>query len=158
GTYTRHHNPFVLLSDVANNSAERQHIQPFSQFASDLASGHLTDYVYLVPDSCDDGHDCADATVDAWLRTNIDPLIKSALFANSLLLITFDESQTWLSGSDYGGRIATVLVGPHVKRGYQGTTHYNHNATLRVTLEKLGINSWPGTAAGAPSMADFFQP
>ena len=116
GDYARKHNVFALLSDVANDSVQRRNLVPFAQFATDLANGTLPDYANIVPNLCNDAHDCPLATADTWLRTHIAPLLTSATFQqDGLLIITFDES-----GSDNthgGGRIAWVVVSPKAKRG-----------------------------------------
>ena len=43
GGYARKHNTFALLSDVANDSTQRQNLVPFTQFATDLANCTLPD-------------------------------------------------------------------------------------------------------------------
>jgi len=157
GGYARKHNTFALLSDVANDSTERKNLVPFTQFATDLANGTLPDYANIVPNLCNDAHDCPLATADTWLRTQIAPLLASATFQqNGLLIITFDESDNDIRYG--GGRIAWVVVSPKAKRGYQSTTLYQHQSTLRLTLEALGITLFPGAAAAAPAMSEFFQP
>ncbi len=159
GRYTQHHNTVTLVSDVANSTAQRQHLQPFTQFSADLASGSLANWVFIVPNSCDDGHDCSDNTVDTWLRTNIDPLMKSALFKqNSILIITFDESETWSSSTGNGWKVPWIVLGPRAKVGYRSSAAYNHASTLRFGLEALGLTGFPGQAASAPSMKEFLTP
>ena len=92
---------------------------------------------------------------DNWLKANIDPLIKSAEFQkDGLLIISFDES-----GNDTthgGGRVATVIISPFSKPGYQSTTFYQHESVLRLMLEGLGVTTLPGAAATAPEMWEFF--
>src|SRR6266496_6827016 len=105
GGYARKHNTFALLSDVANDSVQRRNLVPFTQFATDLASGTLPDYANIVPNLCHDAHDCSLDTADAWLRTHIAPLLASATFQrDGLLVITFDESEG--DNTHGGGRIA----------------------------------------------------
>ncbi len=156
GNYVKHHNPFVYLSDVVNDSVQRQNIVPFTQLAQDMASGHLPAYGFIVPNVCDDGHNCSLPTVDQWLQVNIAPLLRDPTFQKSgLLIITFDEGQTNLNG---GGRVAWVAVGPRVRRGFTSATTFQHESTLRFALSAQGLSAFPNASAGAPSMAGFLTP
>jgi phosphatidylinositol-3-phosphatase len=130
---------------------------PFTQFPTDLANGALPNYSFIVPNLCDDAHDCALSTADSWLQTNIDPLIKSATFQqDGLLIILFDESEG--DHTNGGGRIAWVVVSPKAKRAYQSSTFYQHQSTLRLSLQALGVTAFPNGAASAPDMDEFFSP
>src|SRR6266496_3833718 len=157
GNYARKHNVFALLSDVANDTVQRKNLVPFTQFATDLAGGTLPHFSNIVPNLCNDAHDCSLTTADTWLRNNIAPLIASPTFQqDGLLIIVFDESGS--DNTNGGGRIAWVVVGPKAKLGYQSTTLYQHQSTLRLILEALGVTQYPGAAATAPAMAEFFAP
>jgi len=157
GDYARKHNVFALLSDVANDAGQRNNLVPFTQFATDLANGTLPHFSNIVPNLCNDAHDCGLDVADSWLQTNIAPLIASPVFRqDGLLIILFDEA-----GGDNahgGGRIAWVAVSPKSKSGYQSTTLYQHPSTLRLILKGLGVTVFPGAAASAPDMSEFFTP
>jgi uncharacterized protein YjdB len=159
GNYARKHNVFALLSDVANDpTGQACNIVPFTQLATDLANGTLPAFSNIVPDLCNDAHDCSLSTADSWLQTNIAPLIASPVFQqDGLLIIVFDES-----GGDNtlgGGRVYWTAISPaKSKRGYQSTTTYQHQSTLRLILKGLGVNVFPGAAATAPDMSEFFNP
>jgi uncharacterized protein YjdB len=157
GNYARKHNVFPLLSDVANDPLQACNNVPFTQFATDLANGTLPHFSNIVPNLCNDAHDCGLSTADTWLKNNIDPLIKSATFQqDGLLIIVFDEAGS--DNTNGGGRIVWVAVSPKSKLGYQSTTLYQHQSTLRLILKGLGINVFPGAAANAPDMSEFFTP
>src|SRR5213083_1115337 len=157
GNYARKHNIFPLLSDVANDPVQACNNVPFSQFATDLANGTLPHFSNIVPNLCNDAHDCSLSTADTWLKNNIDPLIKSAMFQrDGLLIIVFDESGG--DNTNGGGRVVWVAVSPKAKRGYQSTTLYQHQSTLRLNLKGLGVTVFPGAAAMAPEMDEFFTP
>src|SRR5439155_1244530 len=105
GNYARKHNVFALLSDVANDPVQSNNLVPFTQFATDLANNALPNYSFIVPNLCNDAHDCSLGTADTWLQANIDPLIKSAQFQqDGLLIILFDEAGG--DNTNGGGRVA----------------------------------------------------
>ena len=157
GRYARKHNVIALLSDVVNDPAQQRNLVPFTQFAADLANNALPDYAFVVPNECNDAHDCPLGTADAWLKTNIDPLVKNPQFQrDGLLVIVFDEADS--DNTDGGGHVACVIVSPKAKRGYESTTLYQHQSVLRLTGEALGLGSLPNDAATAPDMGEFFQP
>jgi acid phosphatase len=154
--YFKHHNPFAYFSDVIGASLA-DNLVPFSQFSSDLASNTLPDFSFITPNALNDAHDGSLATADQWLKANIDPLVKSAAFqSGGVLIIVFDESVS-SDLSHVGGHVPFVIVGPKIKSGYQSTTFYQHQSTLRLVLSTLGVNSFPGASAVAPNMGEFFK-
>jgi acid phosphatase len=155
--YVRRHNPFSFLSDVQNNTAQAANIVPFTQFAADLANNSLPNYSFIVPDVNNDAHNGTLAAADSWLQSNIAPLIASSTFQNGgLLVIIFDESE--LNDLDHGGgQVLAVIVSSNSKPNFQSQTLYQHQSTLRLVLQALGVNKLPGQAAAAPQMAEFFN-
>jgi len=157
GLYLRHHVPFTYFSDVQNDASQAAKIVDLSQFPTDLANSSLPNYSFVVPNIMDDAHNGTLAQADAWLQTNIAPLISSSAFQNGgLLIITFDEGET-TDLEHLGGHVATVIVSTRAKPGFQSANTYQHPSTLRLTLSSLGLNSFPGAAASAPDMSDFFN-
>jgi acid phosphatase len=157
GNYARRHCPISYFSDVVNSSSEKLNLVPFTEFSSDLASGHLPSYSFITPNLCNDAHNCSLATADAWLKKNIAPLISSSVFKDGgLLIIVFDESAN--DNSHGGGRVAWVAVSPKFSKSkYKSTKLYQHQNTLRLTLQGLGLSSFPGAAASASDMSEFFK-
>ena len=155
GTFYTRHVPLPYLTDVQNSPSQKQNIVPITQLATDLAAGTLPNYAFISPNGCNDGDDCNLITADDWLKTNIDPLIKSAQFQkDGLLIVDFDESGN--DTTNGGGRVAAVIISPFAKSGYQSTTFYQHESVLRLMLEGLGVTTLPGAAATAPKMWEFF--
>jgi acid phosphatase len=155
--YVRRHNPFSLLSDVQNNTSQAASIVPFTQFATDLANNSLPNYSFIAPDLNNDAHDGTLAAADSWLQSNIAPLIASSTFQKGgLLLIIFDEGE--LTDSDHGGgQVPAVIVSSNSKPNFESQTLYQHQSTLRLLLGALGVDKFPGQAATAPEMAEFFN-
>jgi phosphatidylinositol-3-phosphatase len=164
--YARDHNPFTYFSDVQASAAQAANLVPFTQLATDLQNNTLADYSLIIPNLANDGHDCPNeasyctdtqklANIDSWIQTNLGPLMASTVFQNSLLIYTWDESDI-TDVANGGGHVATILISPKVRRGYQSTTLYQHQSTLRLTMQLLGISDYPGAAATAPDMTEFF--
>ena len=162
GLYLIRHNPFAMLSDVADNATvANQVICPFAQFATDLANDALPEFAFIVPDVDDDAHNGTPQQADTWLQGNVVvPLSGNSAFeagGDGLLVVDFDEAAT--SDTDHGGgHVSPVLWGPNVKTGYTqtSTTVYQHESMLRTLTEALGLTDPPGAAATAPSMSEFF--
>ena len=157
GRYAVRHNPLAYMTDVQNNAAQAQNLVPFTQFSADLPTANLPDYSFIVPNLCNDAHDCPLAAADNWLKTNLDPVIQSPVFQkDGLLIIVFDEADT-LDFTAGGGHVAAVIVSPLAKRGYKSIAFYQHQSVLRLALEGLGVTRLPGDAATAPAMWEFFS-
>jgi hypothetical protein len=157
GRYAVRHNPLAYFTDVHNDAKQVQNLVPLSQLAADLNTANLPNYSFIVPNLCNDAHDCSLSTADAWLQANIDPLIHSPQFQiDGLLVIVFDEANT-LDLTSGGGHVAAVVVSPFAKRAYKSIAFYQHQSVLRLMLEGLGVTKLPGDAATAPAMWEFFS-
>ena len=156
GLYKRAHDPFSYLSDIQNDSSQAANIVPFTQFAADLANGALPQYSFIAPNLEDDAHDGTLATADSWLQSNIAPLLANSDFqSNGLLIITFDEGNQ--ADFDHGGgQVATLIISAQAKRGFRSTNVYQHQSILRLILASSGVDTFPGMAATAPDMTEFF--
>jgi phosphatidylinositol-3-phosphatase len=156
GLYVRRHNPFTYLSDVKNSSSQTANIVPFTQFATDLNNNALPQYSFITPNLNDNAHNGTLAQADAWLQTNIAPLIANSAFQSSgLLIITFDEGDQF-DINHGGGQVATLIISSTAKKGFHSTTLYQHQSTLRLVLAASGVTSFPGLAGTAPDMTEFF--
>lgn len=140
--YAQKHNPFIYF-DAIRLDAERcnRSIVPLEQLEVDLVSGTLPNFVFITPNLCYSSHDCALELADAWLNTQLDRLIP-ALEAGGepyLVIVTWDEGQGNHSCCglplEAGGRIATVLISPQARSGFQDDTPYSHYSLLKTIAE-----------------------
>ena len=137
GLYVRKHNPWVDFDDVPAASN-----QPFSAFPSDFNA--LPDLAFVIPNQCNNTHDCPIATGDSWLQLHIDAYAQWAKTHNSLLVLTWDEDD----GSE-ANHIVTLFVGEHVVPGAyaESTGHYRTLATLEAMH---GLSALGGAIGLAP--------
>lgn len=162
GLYVVRHDPFVMLSDIANSpTVAKQVIWPFAQFATDLKNNALPEFSFIVPDVDDDAHTGTQQQADKWLQTNIvTPLSGNAAFktgGDGILIVDFDEgSITDTTGG--GGHVSPFFWGPNVQVGYtqKSKTMYQHESMLATVMAALGLTNPPGSAAAAPTMGEFF--
>ncbi len=168
GLYLKRHNPFAYMSDNLNGSAQANNIVPFTQFAADLANNTLPNFSFVVPNAADDSEDCPGggtgcsdstklATADQWLQTNISPLLNNPQFQQDGLLVLWWDEGNAADGSNGGGQVPVVLVGPTIKQGFVSSTFYRHENVLRTIAEGLGLG-FPGASIYVNSMAEFFGP
>jgi hypothetical protein len=152
--YDLHHNAPQWYSDVYNSTTQRDNMVPFTQFATDLAANQRPRYSLIIPNDLDDAHDGTAAQADAWLNTNLTPLLNSPFFqpcGDGLLIITWDEGD-----SSSNPQVYTAVIGPRVIPHTVSTTLYYHENTLRTIVDALGITPPPGWAAYVSGMTDFF--
>jgi phosphatidylinositol-3-phosphatase len=137
GDYARKHNPWVNFTDLPPSVN-----QPLTALPNDYAS--LPTVSFIVPNLCNDMHDCGVATGDRWAHDNLDDYVRWAETHNSLLIVTFDED----SGSD-ANRIATILAGPMVRSGVSDQ-RIDHYSVLRTVEEMYGLEPLGRAADAAP--------
>jgi phosphatidylinositol-3-phosphatase len=143
GRYARKHNPWFSFSNVPASTGHT-----FAQFPSDFTA--LPTVSFVVPDLCNDMHDCSVGTGDSWLRSHLDAYAQWATSHNSVLIVTFDEDNRLA-----GNRIATFVFGAHVKPGGY-STQYNHYNLLR-TIEDMYGTGHAGNAASAAPITEIWQ-
>ncbi len=163
GLYVIRHNPFAMLSDIADSrTVAYAHLYPFTQFETDVKNGTLPEYSFIIPNIDDDAHSGTSRQADTWLHSKVIALLSTNSSwepgGSGVLIVDFDES----AGSDTahgGGHVAAVFWGPKVKVDYKqsSSTVYQHQSMLRTEMELLGLSNPPGKAASAPAMSEFFK-
>lgn len=154
-TYVQKHNPFLYFDSIRNNPTRCEHsVVPLTQLENDLAADSLPDFVFIIPNQCNNGHDCASPIADAWLAQWVNRLLTylqpRAEQSPYLLILTWEEGQGSHSccglPEEAGGRVPLILISPLVKPGFQDDTPYTHYSLLR-TIELAWGLSYLGHAA-----------
>lgn len=144
GNYARKHNPWVNFTNVSPASN-----LTFGRFPSDYAL--LPTVAFIVPNLCNDMHDCSVATGDNWLRTHMDSYVQWARSHNSLFVLTFDESDSPTN------QITTIFVGPMVTPGDYGA-RIDHYSVLRTLDDLYGIPATGSAASASPIVGALATP
>jgi phospholipase C len=158
GNYAMKHNPFVYFKPIRLDATRcNRSVVPFTELSDDLAAGTLPNYVFITPNLCNDAHDCPVKIADGWLKGLMDQLLPplDAEGKPYLIVLTWDEGQGNHSccglPTEAGGRIATILVSPQVKTGFEDATPYTHYSLLKTIAEAWHL-SYLGHAADADNM------
>jgi acid phosphatase len=126
GGYARKHAPWTNFAGLPATVG-----QPHSAFPADFS--RLPSVAFVVPNLCNDMHDCPVRTGDAWLAQHLLPYASWARSHNSLLIVTFDED----NGTP-GNQIPTIVVGAGIPVAKDGT-RINQYSVLRAIENCFGL-------------------
>lgn len=132
--FARKHVPFLYFP------GDRTHVHPLAA----LLPGKLPAFALVVPDLCDDMHDCGVATGDAWLRRIMPPLLRAP---RTVVFVLFDEGTTRAGG---GGHVAAIVAGTAAARRVRYTLPAGHYALLRTIEDALGVPRLGASAHARP--------
>jgi hypothetical protein len=134
--YVQMSNPFLYFDSIRLDQARcDRSIVPLQQLDSDLAANQLPNFSLVIPNMCDSGHACQAGTADTWVNSMVAKLQASpALGQNSLIVITFDEGVKRDTNAKTRGEVATVLISPLARQGFNDTTAYSHYSLLKTIL------------------------
>ncbi|HET6795359.1 MAG TPA: alkaline phosphatase family protein, partial [Acidimicrobiales bacterium] len=180
--YATRHDPFVYYPPVAGNQAYCDaHVRNYDDLVPLLRShkaAAVPNYVFITPDTCDDGHDapCADgrpgglAQADKWLRANVPLITGSAAYRDrGALFITFDEADPTDTtgccasgvppdGINGGGLVGLVMLSPLAAAGHATDVLYDHDSLLRTVEDGFGLAHLNNAGATQEHpMADLFR-
>lgn len=149
GNYAVRHNPWTYFK--AERAACRAHDVPLSQLAGDIDAGDLPNVGMVIPDVCNDAHDCSLSTADDWLQTEVGAVLAGPDFASGDLavVITADEDDR-----AHGNQVLTVVAQSDLSHVVvkKPLTHY----ALTRALAEVGGAKAPGHGASARSLLAAF--
>ena len=154
GRYAVKHNPAAYFQGGDDRVACRRDNVPAGTlasgaFVSALRTKTLPSFAIVIPDLCNDTHDCSVATGDQWLSEWVPAITRSSSYAEgrTAVFIAWDEMTP----------MPFIAIAPTVVHGVVTHTALDHYALLRTTEELLGIPTHLGRAATAPSMRSLFR-
>ncbi|WP_121192300.1 alkaline phosphatase family protein [Motilibacter peucedani] len=156
GRYAVKHNPWAYFADAASRRNCARYDVPAGSPSSgllhaDIAAGRLPEVGLLVPDICDDGHDCSLGRADAWLHRWLPQVFAGPDWRAGRLavVVTFDEVE-----GHGGGHVLTVVMAPGLT-GARPRSALDHRSWSRWMSELTGTAPLR-EAASAPSLGRAF--
>ncbi len=169
--YVRRHNPIIDFTDTCAPDQKLNSV-PYTQLATDIANHATPNYAYITPNLANDAHNGSLAVADSWMAQHVPDILALPEFqpgGDGILFIVWDEADRSSDGftqdnrcasnipGGCGGRLATLVIGPQVKAGYQSSTRYDHANLLSTVCAVMGLSSCPAAGRVALSMTDFFN-
>ena len=128
GRYRRKHNP---VADFQVGLPANVNL-PFTKFPRDYSK--LPTVAFVVPNMMNDMHDGTIAEGDTWLKQHLSKYAKWAQSHNSLLIVTWDESDARSATN----QIPLIMVGARLKP-VRSNQYVNHYGVLRAIEDFYGL-------------------
>jgi hypothetical protein len=136
--YLVRHNPWTYFVD--DRVACRQYDVSAARLPDAIKAGQLPNVGMVIPDACNDAHDCSLATADAWLRTNVARVLEGPDWRSGRLavVITADED-------DYheDNLVLTVVLHPSL-----------HHVVVDRPLSHLSLSRFLSEVVHQPPLRD----
>jgi len=136
GLYAERHNPEIYYQGTGDRASCAVNNVPLGtvsagQLAGDLANNTLPNFSVVVPNVCNDMHDCSVATGDTWLSQWLPVILNSQSYraGRTAIFVLFDEDTP----------VPNFVVAPSVVPGTVIQGNYSHYSLLRTTEEMLAI-------------------
>ncbi len=148
GRYAKKHMPFLYFDPVTRDARRRKRVVPYTAFGADVRTRRLPNLSFVVPDLCNDMHDCSVATGDAWLKRFLPQVLRSPQMRRGAVFVLFDEADD--DDRRGGGHIPEWVVGPAVKRGVSFRRPVTHYGVLRTLEDALGVRRLGASRTARP--------
>lgn len=149
GRYAVRHNPWTYFR--SERKLCRQHDVALKHLKTDVDAAALPRVGLVVPDVCNDAHDCSLAQADRWMNKKVQMVLDGPDFATGQLavVVTADEDD-----GHHGNRVLTVVAHPDLdgKVVKRGLSHYSLS---RAYAEAAGVKPL-GKAKDARSLLKAF--
>ena len=127
GGYARKHVPWVNFTNVPPSDNR--------VYGGWMGSAAAT-VNFVIPNLCNDMHDCSTRHGDDWLAKNLPPVVSWDAANDGLLIVTWDEADPDITGQNH---IATALVGPMIRPGSSSAQNVDHYGVLRTIESIFGL-------------------
>ncbi len=121
------HVPAMYFWGADDQAHCSEQVRPYSEFDPTT----LVDYSFVTPTQCNDGHDCDNSIVDAWLQGNVAPVVDSADYRAGKVLV-----EIWY---DEGSPVPNLYLSPSAHPGPFATAGIGYASTLRLWEDALGL-------------------
>ena len=150
GSVSYQWNTLSAISHIRNGADWAKDVD-VANFAADVAGGAFNTtaaVVWITPTAANNQHPPASVSAgDTWLGQQVTAIKNSQYWANSLILITWDDFGGFYDHVPppvddfygYGPRVPMIVVSPFAKRGYVSHTLYSSDSILAQIESTFGV-------------------
>ena len=151
GRYVVKHNPWPYFTPQSERQPCSTFDVPETQLAGDITAGTLPNVGMVIPDLCNDAHDCALSVADDWFKVRMEKIFAGPDWKSGHLavVLTADEDD-----SSQGNKVLTVVIHPS-QNGNVVTSALTHYSLTRLYEDVAGA-PYLFNAATAPSLSGVF--
>jgi hypothetical protein len=132
--FAKKHMPFLYFA------GQEGHVHPLTAFSASAPPA----FALVVPDLCNDAHDCSVSTADSWLARFVPPLLR---VPRTAVFVVFDEGSTDEGG---GGHVAALALGRAIRAGVRSEQPSGHYVLLRTIEDALALPPLGASARARP--------
>jgi phospholipase C len=148
-------------------------IIPQTQVLTDIANGKLAQVSWVIPTGLSSDHDRAsDGSGPSWVASVVNAIGNSAYWANTAIIITWDDwggwydhvapkvitdGVSWGSGYTYGFRVPLVIVSPYAKAAYISHIPHDFGSILKYIETSFALPSLGYADDPADDLSDCFD-
>lgn len=166
--FQAHHQPFNYFSRFAPGKMDRaEHLKDGDDFIQAIQNGHLPQVAFYKPAGANNEHPgYTDVqSGDHHIAQIIAKIQASPQWSSTVIIVTYDENggfwdhaappkgDRWGPGS----RIPTIIISPHVKRGYVDHTPYDTSSIIKFLTFKFGLKPLPLVRSTAGDLTNAFN-
>ena len=163
-----HHQPFNYHARFGPGTPDRaQHLKDGENLMADIAAGTLPAVSFYKPAGRDTQHPSYTDIMsgDAHIAGVLEKLRASPQWKDMLVVVTYDENggywdhvpppsgPGWSDRWGPGNRVPTLLIGPHVKKGYIDSTAYDTTSILKLLTQRFGLEPLAGVRANVGDLS-----
>ena len=148
-------------------------IIPQTQVLTDIANGQLAQVSWVIPNGTSSDHALSnDGSGPSWVASIVNAIGNSAYWANTAIIITWDDwggwydhvpppvvndGVSWGSGYVYGFRVPLIVVSPYAKTAYVSHVTHDFGSILKFIETAFHLTSLGYADARADDLSDCFD-
>jgi phospholipase C len=146
---------------------------PQTQVLTDIANGQLAQVSWVIPDGQSSDHaSTTDGSGPSWVASIVNALGNSPYWANTAIIITWDDwggwydhvaptvindGVSWGSGYVYGFRVPLIVVSPYAKKAYISHVTHDFGSILKFIEKSFQLGTLGYADARADDLSDCFD-